>query len=64
MKACGVFPTGWDSPDWDDLQPWAGFEVADGIDQRPLDACPFIPSGSTVHDDCLGPYVNTVLRNQ
>jgi len=42
-----TFPTGWDEPDHMDLQTWAMLEYVDCIGQLPLDACPFIPAGSS-----------------
>lgn len=46
-----TFPTGWDSPDMNEVQRWALLEECDGIGQKPLDACPWICIGSTCYSD-------------
>ena len=59
------FGTGWDEPDWNDLQQWALHEAIDGFGQKPIDAPEDIPCGGVGCDDWLDDrlYPLTVRRN-
>ena len=59
------FGTGWDEPDWGDLQDWAFYEAIKNIHQKPIDAPEDIPCGGVGYDARLDSqfYPLTVRRD-